>query len=81
VSVDEVNSETTKTMIEEFTQELKASWKPDNVIEGIVKWKLNKVYSDFVLLEQEYIRDWAKKIKDILPEWFKINSFIRISVY
>lgn len=81
VSVDEVDPELMKKMVEEFTEELKASWKPANVIENIVKWKLNKTYSDFVLLEQEYIRDWSKKVKDILPAWFKVNSFVRLAVY
>jgi len=31
-------------------------------------------------LEQEYIRDWAKKIKDILPAWFKVTSYIRLAI-
>ena len=81
VSVENIDPEVVKKMTEEFTEELKTSGKPDNVIENILKWKLNKAYSDFVLLEQEYIRDWAKKVKDILPEGFKVSKFVRMSVY
>jgi translation elongation factor EF-Ts len=32
------------------------------------------------LLEQEYIRDGAKKIKEILPAWFEVLGFTRIAL-
>jgi translation elongation factor EF-Ts len=37
------------------------------MIDQILKGKLNKALAEDVLLEQEYIRDGSKKIKDIMP--------------
>lgn len=65
---------------EKFRQELIDSWKPENMIDQILKWKIQKALADDVLLEQDYIRDGSKKLKDIIPDWFKINSYIRLSV-
>jgi len=67
-------------MEKQFRQELLDSWKPDNMIDQILKWKLSKALAEDVLLEQEYIRDGSKKIKNIIPEWFKIKSYIRLSI-
>lgn len=77
---DEIPNDILSSMEEKFRQELKESWKPENMIEQILKWKLNKAMAEDVLLEQEYIRDWSKKIKDIIPQWFKVNSYIRLAV-
>lgn len=63
-----------------FAEEMAGSNKPSDMIEKIIEWKLMKSYSDFVLLEQLYIRDDTKKIKHILPEWFKIVNFVRFSI-
>jgi translation elongation factor EF-Ts len=67
-------------MEEKFRQELLDSWKPANMVDQILKWKLSKALAEDVLLEQEYIRDWSKKIKNIIPEGFKVKSYIRLSV-
>jgi elongation factor Ts len=61
--------------------------KSDKIIDNIVKGKLEKYYSENVLLEQLYILDEEKKVKQILDEFikekeqpFKVNSFIRVSL-
>jgi elongation factor Ts len=64
----------------EFTEELKKQGKPENMIENIVKGKINKAFADVVLLEQEYIRDGAKKVKEIIPAGFEIKKFYRFAV-
>jgi translation elongation factor EF-Ts len=51
------------------------------MINQILEWKIRKTLADQVLLEQEYIRDWSKKVKEILPQDFKVINFIRISVF
>ncbi len=70
-----------------FSEEAKATGKPDKIIENIVKGRLEKYYSENVLLEQLYILDEEKKVGQILDEFikekgipFKVNSFIRISL-
>lgn len=77
---DSVPSEDIKKMEEEFREELLKSGKPENIVDQIVKWKINKSLADYVLLEQSYIRDGAKKIKEIIPEWFAVKSYLRIAI-
>lgn len=69
-----------------FMTEAKATGKPEKVIENIVKGKLEKYYSESVLLEQMYILDEEKKVKAVLEENkakgidLKIHSFVRVSL-
>jgi len=77
---DSVPSDVLSSMEERFRAELAESGKPANMIDQILKWKLNKALAEDVLLEQEYIRDWSKKIKDIMPAWFKVSSYVRLAV-
>ncbi len=53
----------------EITREqFKNSGKPEHVIEKIVEGKLETFFKEKVLLEQDYIRDPSKTIKDLLME-------------
>ena len=80
LSFDEISSDVKEKLAEEYTQELKKEWKPDDMIAQIVKWKINKTLAEDVLLEQAYIRDWSKKVKEILPEEFEVESYVRFSI-
>jgi len=80
VSFDQVNADEVAKMKEEFSAELKAAGKPEAMIAQIVDGKIQKSLADFVLLEQEYIRDGAKKVKEILPADMKVQKFIRIAI-
>jgi len=80
LSIENVPEDQYKEMRDKFKQEILDSGKPENVIDQILKWKMNKAFSEFVLLEQEYIRDGSKKIKNILPDGFEIKKYIRYSV-
>ena len=42
--------------------------KPPNIVEKIVEGKLKKFYEDNVLLEQVFVKDDKKKIKDLINE-------------
>ncbi len=70
-----------------YTEEAKLTGKPEKIIENIVKGKLEKYYSENVLIEQLYILDEEKKVKQVLDDFvkekgqpFKVNSFIRVSL-
>jgi elongation factor Ts len=67
-----------------FTEEAKATGKPEKVIENIVKGKLEKWYSETVLLEQAFILDEEKKVKDYfaaqIKNGFAVKGFIRVSL-
>ena len=42
--------------------------KPEQVIEKIVEGRLNKFYEEAVLLDQPFVKDPAKTVKDLLTE-------------
>lgn len=81
VSFDQVDANEVAKMKEEFEAELKAAGKPEAMITQIVDGKIKKALADVVLLEQEYIRDGAKKVKEILPEDMKVTKFIRMAIW
>ena len=80
VSFDQVDAKEIEKMKEEFGAELKAAGKPEVMIAQIIDGKIKKALADVVLLEQEYIRDGAKKVKEILPSDMKIHKFVRIAI-
>lgn len=80
VSFEDVDQDEIAKMKEEYSAELKAAGKPEAMIAQIVDGKIRKSLADVVLLEQEYIRDGSKKIKDILPAGMKVIAFVRMAI-
>lgn len=80
VSFDEVDKDEIAKMTEEFGAELKAAGKPEAMIAQIVDGKIKKALAENVLLEQEYIRDGAKKVKEVLPADMKVLAFVRMAI-
>ncbi|MBL8747134.1 MAG: translation elongation factor Ts [Phycisphaerae bacterium] len=54
--------------------------KPKEIAEKMVEGKINKLYSDLALVEQDFVRDPTKKIKDLLPSGSSITAFLRWQV-
>jgi elongation factor Ts len=42
--------------------------KPENIVEKIVEGKVQKFYEDICLVEQAFVKDTDKKIKDVVTE-------------
>ena len=70
-----------------FKEQAKSEGKPDNIIEKIVEGRLVKFYQESCLIEQTYIKDPDKKIKDLLNETIatlgeniSINRYIRFAI-
>lgn len=51
-----------------FCEQVRESGKPEAVQQSIVEGKIKKYLEEHCLLEQAYIRDTSKKIKDLLVE-------------
>ncbi len=68
VSREDLPAETIEKEREIYRQQMKESGKPDHIIDKIVEGKLEKYYQEVCLLEQSYIRDPEKTIKDLLTE-------------
>lgn len=81
LSFDQIDQDEVAKLTQEYTDELKAAGKPDAMIVNIVEGKIRKAFAENVLLEQEYIRDASKKIKDILPAGFQVTGFKRIALW
>lgn len=56
------------------------SGKPKEIAEKMVEGKINKLYSELALLEQEFVKDPSRKIRDLLPAGATIRSFLRWQV-
>ena len=51
-----------------FMEQAKTSGKPEAVWPKIVEGRLDKWYQEFVLLEQPFVKDPDKKVRDLLTE-------------
>ena len=80
IKMEDIPSEVMEKFRDEFKEEVLKSWKPENIVENIVEWKLKKHFSSIVLLEQQWIRDDSKKIKSIIPWDFELIDVIRYSI-
>jgi len=80
VDRSELPEEVVEKEKELYRKQAIAENKPEKVIEKIVEGKLEKFYSENCLLDQEYIRDTDRKVKDLLTELIaKIGENVRIS--
>jgi len=83
-SIDESVLEREKNI---FKEQAKSEGKPEQIIEKMVKGRLQKFYQESCLLEQTYIKDPDKKVKDLITESIatlgeniSINRFTRFSI-
>lgn len=68
ISREDVSEDIVKKEMEIYIDQAKGSGKPDHILEKIAQGKLEKFYSENVLLEQAYIRNPEKTVKDYLTE-------------
>ncbi len=63
-----------------YREQALASGKPEHVVDRIVEGKLNKFFEEVCLLEQTFIKDDSKKVKDIITEAIaKLGENIRVA--
>lgn len=68
VTREDVTKETIEHEMEIYKQQARNEKKPEQLIERISEGKLEKYYQEFCLLEQTYIKDSGKTIKDLILE-------------
>ena len=51
-----------------YQEQAKSSKKPKNVIEQIIEGKMDKYFQEICLLEQPFIKDPDKTVKDLITE-------------
>lgn len=79
LSVDDVPAADVEKYRAEFAEEVKDSGKPEDIQARIIEWKLQKIRSEIVLLEQVSIMDDSKKVKQALGET-TISSYVRLAI-
>jgi elongation factor Ts len=79
VSREDIPEEAKAAEIEIYSAQAKSSGKPEPVIQKIAEGKLNKWFSDVVLLEQPFVKEPDKTIDDLRRELIgKIRENIEI---
>lgn len=68
VSSDEIPAEALAKEKQFHLEEVKASGKPENMIEKIVEGKLRKWFEQVCLLDQPYIREDKRKVSSLIEE-------------
>ncbi|MFQ6113271.1 MAG: translation elongation factor Ts [bacterium] len=68
VARDEFSQEEIEKELEIYKTQAKNEGKPDNIIERFAQGKLEKFFQETVLLEQSFIKDPSKNIKELLTE-------------
>lgn len=51
-----------------FEEQARQSGKPDNIVQKMVEGRINKFFAEVALVEQPWVRDEAKSIKQLLEE-------------
>jgi elongation factor Ts len=68
VDKDAVPAEKVESERRIFHEQVKASGKPENMIEKIVEGKIQAFYKDVALMHQEWVRETSKTIGDLVKE-------------
>jgi len=68
VSREQVPEELVKSEQDIYTEQVKNSKKPDKIFEKIVTGKMDKYFQEICLLEQPFIKDPDKIVKDLITE-------------
>ncbi len=68
VSRKDVPEEILQREREIYTEQAKASGKPEHVVEKVVAGRLDKYYKENCLLEQPFVKDPDKTVKDVVTE-------------
>ena len=70
-----------------FKEQAESQGKPEKIIEKMIEGRMQKFFQESCLLEQTYIKDPDKKVKDLITESIAtlgenitINRFIRFAI-
>ena len=68
ISIDDVPEDVIEAERKIYAEKASAEGKPENVIDRIVDGQLKSFLKDTVLLEQPYIREDSKNVRDLITE-------------
>lgn len=76
----EVLAKEKEIMLVQMQNDPKNASKPANVLEKIVAGKLGKFYQENCLLEQLFVKDDTRKVKEVIGSSFKLVRFVRFEM-
>ena len=68
VASEELAPELVDKEREIYAEQAKASGKPEKIIEKMVEGRVKKFFEEACLLDQDFVKDPAKKVRDIVSE-------------
>ena len=84
---EEIPADQVEKEMEIYRTQARNEKKPENVVERIAQGKLEKFYQDFVLLEQSFIKDQNRTVKQVvtdviakLGENITVKRFVRFQL-
>ena len=87
LAAEDIPPEFLQKMRQSFQEELAGSGKPENIIAQIIDGKLRKYSEEICLLEQPFIKEPDKKVKDLVDEYIgkigekiKVGRFVRFEI-
>lgn len=80
VSIDTIPADIVEKERKFAVEQAMESGKPREIAEKMVEGKMRKFYEEVALLEQPFVKDPEKKIKDLLPKGSTIKTFVRWQV-
>jgi elongation factor Ts len=87
ISREEIPADQVEKELEIYRTQAHNEKKPENVVERIAQGKLEKFYQDFVLLEQSFIKDQNRTVKQVvtdviakLGENITVKRFVRFQL-
>ena len=75
MNIDDLDSDLVEKEKNVQLETIKASGKPDNIIDKILDGKMKKFYSESTLLNQSYILDPDKTVSEIISDFSKNSKF------
>ena len=81
LSIADVDNATAEHERSIYAEQARASGKPEAIIEKMVEGRMRKFYEEAVLLEQAFVMDPEKKVKDVLAEnKAEVSTFVRFNL-
>ncbi len=68
LSTDQISEETVAKERDILTKEALSEGKPENIVAKMVEGRLNKYFQEICLLEQDFVVDTDKKVKQVLAD-------------
>ena len=68
INIDDISDSIIKKEKEIYSEQAKNSGKPENIIEKMIEGRIVKFYKENVLMEQQFVKDPDKTVKDLITE-------------